>query len=134
MIRPWHTTDFWWKFFSVVFAAAIWLVVYKSHTGFSPTTSSVVPITYHDLPINLLSTNAVQSVRTVPDLVSVTVEGPANIMDKLQSDQLRAFVDLTGADLTKESQQTVRLSVPLQVTPVRIEPVDVTVLPVSPKP
>jgi YbbR domain-containing protein len=74
------------------------------------------------------ATANVQDFRVAPGTVAVTVSGPPDVMAVLQADQIRAVVDLTGIEATKDLRRRVDISVPPGVTLVSIDPPKVGVL------
>lgn len=123
--------DFWWKLFSLVLAAFIWLTVDKLIEESQPANpvNSIVSVTYGELPVLLVATAAdMHLYRVRPDRVSVTLAGPADIMSTLQANQIRVTVDLSNCDPSPDAFQPLDVSVPGGVTLVKVWPEKVLVI------
>jgi len=130
-MRDLFIKDLGWKVFSVLLAAFIWLTVHKLIE--EPPTVSVSSasslVTYSNLPVFFVATAENMSLyRVEPDTVAVTVSGPTEIMAVLDTNQIRATVDLTDADFRKEAKRRVDVSVPPGVTLFNVEPARVEVV------
>ncbi len=128
-MRDWFTKDFGWKLFSVFLAVAIWLTVHKIRgESVGQTAPFAGNVTYGDLPIQIVSASAdVRNFHVMPSTVEVTVNGPAEVMAKLQADQVRAIVNLTGIQPDRNLLRPVDISAPPGVTLVSINPPEVAV-------
>jgi YbbR domain-containing protein len=130
------TKDLGWKVFSLILATALWLTANRIlHENNVPVTNtSMSPVTYDSLPVTLVSTIAdVHGYHFAPVTVKVTVTGPAEVMNKLQADQLRAKANVSGAALTRGQLVDVEISAPPQVAVVSVEPDKIMVMPPPPK-
>jgi YbbR domain-containing protein len=133
-LRDWITKDFGWKLFSLFLAVAIWLTVHKMYE--EPKSASAMTagstVTFDNLPVLTVSTAAdVHDFRIEPTLVKVTVNGPAEVMARLQASQVRAVVDLTEIESARDLHRMVDVSVPPGVTLVNVDPSRVAIIPPS---
>ncbi len=132
-MRDWLTKDLSWIIVSLLLAVAIWLTVYKIREEPETAVARGVENTYGNLPVHLLSAAAdVHDYRAAPGTVAVTVSGPPNAMAILQADQIHAVVDLTGIESSHDLRRPVEVSVPIGMTLVRVEPLEVGVIVPSP--
>jgi YbbR domain-containing protein len=130
-LRAWLVYDFGWKIFSILLAVAIWLTVHKVllQTALPVVNTGGSTLTYGNLPVLVVATAAdVHLYRIVPETVKVTVSGSPEVIGKLQANQIRATVDLTGIDSAKELKRAVDVSVPAGATVVSVEPARVGVI------
>ena len=119
MLRAIFFNDLGWKLFSLVLAVGIWLTVHKiidepknnaASTAGEPVTFGR---TFGSLPVFVVATAAdVHLYRVVPKTVAVTVSGSPEAIAGLQTNQLRATVDLTDLDAAKNLERTVEISTP----------------------
>ena len=66
--------------------------------------------------------------RVAPTPLDVLLQGEARLMNDMQTRDVRAFVDLTGADTSRNPTNRVQVSVPPGVTLLRITPATVQVI------
>jgi len=133
-LRDWIAKDFGWKLFSLFLAVAIWLTVYKIYEEpkNAPAMSAGSTVTFNNLPVLIVSTAAdVHNFHVNPTTVKVTVNGPAEVMARLQANELRAVVDLTDIESARDLSRLVDVSAPPRVTLVGVEPSRVAVIPPS---
>jgi YbbR domain-containing protein len=132
-MRDLLTKDLGWKLFSLFLAMAVWLTANRIlHEKNVPDTNTST--TYNDLPVTLVSTIAdVHGFHYAPVTVKVTVTGPADVMNKLQANELRATVNVAGAALTSGQLVDVEVYAPPQVAVVSVEPDKVMITPPPPK-
>lgn len=124
--------DLGWKIFSVLLAAGVWLtanrILHEKNLPDADTTTRTVK--YDNLPVTLVSSGAdVRAFRPAPAVVTVIVSGPADVMDKLQANELHATANVTGAALTRGQLEDVEISAPAHVAVASIEPDKVLVTP-----
>jgi YbbR domain-containing protein len=131
-MRDWITKDFAWKLFSLFLAVGIWLTVHKIYEepkDYSGTAGGST-VTFDNLPVLIVSTAAdVRNFRVAPTTVKVTVKGSAEVMARLQANDLRAVVDLTDIESAQDLHRLVDLSAPPGVTLVSVDPPRVAVIP-----
>jgi YbbR domain-containing protein len=124
-MRDLFLKDLGWKLFSLLLAAAIWFTVNRilHEANMSAEAASGTPVTYGNLPVTIVSALAdVRAFHIAPTTVTVTVTGPAAVMNTLQADQLHATVNVTGASLLHGQLLPVEISTPPQVAVASIEP------------
>ena len=130
-MRDWFIKDFGWKLFSVFLALAIWLTVHKildEGMGSPAVLIRGVERTCDDLPVLIVSSAAdVRDFHVKPAAVAVTVSGSSDDIARLQPDQIRVFVDLTGID-TGNLHRRVDVSMPSGLKLVSVEPSEVDVV------
>jgi YbbR domain-containing protein len=132
--RDWITTDLTWKLLSLILAVALWITIHKLREA----PEAVVPfatvntITFTNLPVLAVSTSAdVHNAQIVPNLISVKVSGPSDIMAGLQKNEIHAMVNLTGIDSARGLRLNLDVSTPPGVAVGEIDPprVSVTISP-----
>lgn len=128
-MRDWLTKDFYWKAFSLLMAIGIWLTVHRisgEPEKQAPGAASVRNT--YGVPLLPMSADAdVHSAKLNPSSVNVTVIGPPEIMNNLQSRQIHATVNLTGFTSAQNLQCDVETSLPRGATVVNIDPPQVFV-------
>ena len=114
--------DFLLKLFSLALAIVVWLIV----TFASQKEAGTTPRIFYNLPVTVLSaTEDVRKVKVSPSEVIVTVQGGPKTLERLQSTDVRAVVDLTGVTPARGVRQRVEVSVPSGVTFMRVVPEEV---------
>ena len=124
--------SFGWKVLSLGLAVAIWLTV---RAAIDQRGGALVR-TYDDIPVQIVSsTTDVRAFHVDPDKVSITVQGPSQMINVLTEREIRCFVDVTSADISQNFNRPLRIAAPPGITLMRVEPADVTVIvpPKSPK-
>ena len=130
-IRAWLVEDLGWKIFSLVLAIAIWLTVHKIllESGASTTGSGGATLTSGNVPVLVVAAAAdVHLYRVAPETVKITVTGSPEAIGKLQANQIRATVDLTGIDSARDLKRNVEVAVPSGISVVSVEPTKVGVI------
>src|SRR5215469_2946937 len=123
-MREWFTKDFHWKAFSILMAVGIWLTVHRISEE-PDRQATIVPgiKNSYDLPLVAVSANAdVRNAQLVPKTVNVTVSGPAEIMDKLQSGEIHALVNLSELSSAENLPRDIEISLPRGISIVDVEP------------
>lgn len=117
--------DIWLKLFSLALAILIWFTVtFVSQKDVRTDTRVLV-----NLPVSLLSSvEDVHNFKVNPDRVKITVQGDFETLQRLQSEGVRARVDLTGIAAVRELRKPVEVSVPAGVTFLRVVPDHVQVI------
>jgi YbbR domain-containing protein len=126
LLRNLVLEDFWLKLFSLMLAVLLWLAVWfanRKDTGIDQRVlSKMVPVTL------LASAEDVHGFRASPSEVAVTVQGDPKVLQSLQTNDLRAIVDLTGVAAARELSKRIEVSVPAGITPLRVMPAEVQVI------
>jgi YbbR domain-containing protein len=124
--------DWKWKLFSLLLAALIWLTIHHNVQRETRTVTAAAfesTLTYGNLPVLVVSTAAdVREFRITPTTVTVKVAGSADNIAKLQASQIRAVVDLTDIESTKELVRQVDVSTPVGITLISVDPLKVGVI------
>jgi YbbR domain-containing protein len=118
--------DFWLKLFSLLLAVLLWLTVTfasRKDVGIDQRVlSKMLPVTI------LASTEDVHNFRVSPSEVAVTVQGNPKTLQNLQTNDIRAIVDLTGVGAARELRKRIEVLVPAGVTHMRVMPEEVQVI------
>jgi len=81
------------------------------------------------LPVTILaSAEDVHNFRVSLGEVKVTLQGNPKTLHNLQTNDIRAFVDLTGVAAARDLRKRVEVSVPAGVTLMRVMPDEVQVI------
>ncbi len=126
------TKDFGWKFFSVLLALVVWLIVHTISEDFS---GNVNPLhrnstrTFEHVPVDIVFAAAdVREIKIEPEEVQVTVTGRAETINFLDEKEIRVTVDLRGIEEAQNLRKRVMASAPLGVTIIGIIPREVDVV------
>jgi YbbR domain-containing protein len=118
--------DFWLKLFSLVLAFLLWLTVSfarRKDSGIDQRVSSKM------LPVAILAlAEDVHNFRVSPSEVEVTLQGNPKTLNNLQTNDIRAIVDLTGVGAARDLRKRIEVSVPAGVTPLSVIPEEVQVI------
>jgi YbbR domain-containing protein len=118
--------DFWLKLFSLVLAVLLWLTVTFASRKDTVADQRVLP---KMLPVTILaSTEDAHHFRVSPSEVAVTVQGNPKTLQNLQTNDIRAIVDLTGVGAARDLRKRIEVSVPAGVTLMRVMPDEVQVI------
>ena len=108
--------NFWWKLLSVILATLVWLIVNGSLAKTEYPQTPVVTVStrsFPTVPITLMtSVNNTNQFRLNPDIVSVEVSGKPEELEKLLTEQITAFVNVTKAPDEKEVRRDIEVQVP----------------------
>ena len=120
--------DLGWKAFSVFLAVLIWLTVHRILEDRTPGN----PVTFAQIPILVVAAAAdVHAFRVSPATVDVTLTGNSEALAILQTNELHAFINLTGfpgTNASADAWRPVDVAVPPGVTILQIEPAKVGVI------
>ena len=118
--------DFGLKLFSLLLAVLLWLTVTfasRKDPGIDQRVlAKMLPVTI------LASTEDVHNFRVSPSEVAVTVQGNPKTLQNLQTNDIRAIVDLTGVGAARELRKRIEVSVPAGLTHLRVMPEEVQVI------
>jgi YbbR domain-containing protein len=125
--------DLWLKLFSFALAVLIWFTVnFATKSDVSPVASlSLAPReqrTFRELPVLVMCPAAdLRGFVVTPKTVEVTVEGDANLLQKLQEKEIHVVLDLTGIGSAQDLRKRIDVSTPAGVKAVRADPEEVQV-------
>jgi YbbR domain-containing protein len=119
------TNNFSWKILSVGLAFVIWLTV-KTTSAEQGQTERI----YLAMPLQIVSSTAdVRTHSMDPSVVTVTVRGRAEVVNKLSEREIHCFVDVTSTETTQTFRRRIEVAVPSGITVVQVEPADTVVTP-----
>jgi YbbR domain-containing protein len=121
------------KLFSLAMAILIYYTISFVAIKNAPALSSLaMPVdvrTVANLPVLIISSAAdVRRLKVVPETVAVTVQGDPRILARLESDEIRALVDLTGIQSATDLRAHLEVSTPAGVTHLHAVPSEVRVI------
>jgi len=120
--------DLWLTLFSFALAVLIWFTVdFATKTDDSHSVSlSLAPReqrTFHELPVLVMCpADELRGFIVSPKAVEVTVEGEANLIQKLQEKEIHVIVDLGGINSAQELSKRIEVSTPPGIKPFRVTP------------
>jgi hypothetical protein len=118
--------DVWLKLFSLALAVLVWFIVTFASQKDAWTNQRVVPKV---LPVTIVASGEdVHNFRVSPAEVAVSVQGNPKALQNLRTNDLRAFVDLTGVGAARDLRKRVEVSVPAGLTHLRVMPQEVQVI------
>jgi hypothetical protein len=118
--------DFWLKLFSLALAVLIWVTLSIAKEGGLGNRTSIE--TYH-LPIRIVSGSTdVSGFRAVPDEVRVRVRGITRKLQELQAGDIRAMVDVTGAERAPGLHKRIGITTRADITILEVVPEEVEVI------
>jgi YbbR domain-containing protein len=115
--REYILNNFWWKLLSLLLAALTWLTI---ETAFqrdearrkSPMVNTST-VTFSAVPITLMTSATNTNRFTVnPTTVSVEVSGESNELYTLQTQGIKAFVDVSDAGDQKQFRRPIQMPLP----------------------
>ena len=125
--------DFWLKLFSLGLAILIWvtvsLAIWKEVSPPSVSNVTTDERPFYHVPVLVMSSAAdVSNFKVSPSEVDVTVKGETEIVRKLEANEIRAWVDLTGIESARNLHKRIDISTPPGVSLERVSPEEVQVL------
>ena len=118
---------FWLKLFSLILAILIWLAV---HANLSNASTGAVR-TFVNRPVLVLTDNAEHAAVSVnPDQATVTVRGPASLMQFIKDEDIHVFVSL-GERHQVAGDLPIHVHVPAGASVALVTPATATVKPVT---
>jgi YbbR domain-containing protein len=131
-IRHVFVKDAMLKVFSLVLAIMIWLALSAIQRDATPAVGPLLhpgQLTFFNIEVGVLSSASdVRSYQVEPKTVEVTVEGDSKILQRLESKDVRAMVDLTGYEGTGEIRKRIEVSAPAGVKHVRVSPSEARII------
>lgn len=110
--------NIWWKLFSLVLATLVWLAINtsnernKAEEKLSPVIT-VSTRTLPSVPITLMmAPGNTNQFHLNPSTIAVEVSGGPDALEKLQADQINAFVDVTHIEEEKEVSKDIQVQAP----------------------
>src|ERR1700739_102905 len=110
--------NFWWKLLSLLLASLTWLTI-KTALKKDQAQSVLSPVvtvskrTFPAVPLTLMTSVSNTNLYHInPPTVSVEVSGKADELEKLQMQQITAFVDVTQLEDEKEVRRDIQVQVP----------------------
>jgi YbbR domain-containing protein len=128
--------DWWLKLFSLILAALIYFTIYfvginppNEGAPFTPAAmASGIRILDHVPVLVMCSADEARQFRVNPEQVAVTVQGDPQVLARLRSDEIRAWVDLTGLESASDLPRHIEVIAPPGVTRTHAVPAEVRVL------
>ncbi len=131
-VRDLFVKDAMLKAFSLVLAIMIWLALSTIQHDATPATGPMTysgRLTFFNVQVVVLSSASdVHDYKVEPKTVEVTVEGDSKILQRLESKDVRAMVDLTGYEGTGDTRKQIEVSTPPGVKYVRVTPDEVRII------
>jgi YbbR domain-containing protein len=131
-MRDYVLNNFWWKLLSLLLAALTWLTITtalqrEQQLRQTPVVSSFKR-NFLDVPITLLTSPTNTShFRINPETTSVDISGPADQLQKLQKQDIHAYIDLSDVGDEKVVRRFIKTQVPGELKVDKIEPASTTV-------
>jgi hypothetical protein len=134
-LRHLFLDDFLLKLFSLALALLFWITVSFAIQQKEALPTPAPPATtearkFFNIPVLAVSAAAdVRNFKVDPDQVEIKVQGEAPIIENLQAKDVRALVELTGAETNRNLHRPIEISAPPGVTLLRVFPQEVEVIP-----
>jgi YbbR domain-containing protein len=124
--------DMWLKLFSLALAALIWSTVSLAIRKEGPPARSSFQMdkaTFFGVPVEVqISASDMHNFRVEPKTVDVTVEGDSDLLNSLQSKDIRATVDLRGTEAGTDLTKRIEVSTPAGLSNVQVNPSEVKII------
>ncbi len=124
--------DLWMKLFSLGIAILIWSTISIAIQKDVAPSSLIFGIgrdTFYDVPVEVqTSASDTRNFRVEPKTVKVTVEGDPQLLQAVQSKDIRATVDLRGTEMSGELTKRIEVSTPAGLKGVTVTPQQVTII------
>jgi hypothetical protein len=132
-LRDLFLKDLGLKLFSLAMAVLIYCTisfVIKNEAPPLPALAMAIDVrTFYNVPVLIVSSAAdARHFKVVPERVAVTVQGDPKILAGLESNEIRALVDLSGIESAAGMRKRIEVSTPAGVMNVRVLPSEVRVL------
>lgn len=128
-LRGYILHNFWWKLLSLLLAALTWLTIetmFKKEETLreTPVVTGTSSRSFPSVAVTLLSSAANAGRYTVsPHAVTVEVSGKPEDLEKLQVQEIRAYVDITDTDDEMRFRKTIQVQIPGDFKAVAVPPV-----------
>jgi YbbR domain-containing protein len=132
-LRDLFVKDLGLKLFSLAMAVLIYCTisfVVKNEAPSLPALAMPIEVhTFYNLPVLIVSSAAdARRFKVAPETVAVTVQGDPRILAGLESNEIRALVDLSGIESATGMRKRIEVSTPAGVINVRVVPSEVRVI------
>ncbi len=131
VMRDLILNNFWWKLLSLIVATLVWLLVNSTMPKTEFAQTPVVTVStrnFPTVPITLMtSAGNTNQYRVMPAGVAVEVSGKPEDLEKLPTEQITAFVDVTKIPDEKEVRADIHVQVPKGFKIEGYKPADATV-------
>lgn len=121
--------NFWWKLSAVVLATLIWFTVHfgagnrTGNVGSTNLFSQTQTRRLEEVPVRVLTSVGDSSrFRVTPDKIEVVVRGDANVLRRLQTSDIEAYVNLADVEAAQSLQMRIHLYVPSGVRVDSLQP------------
>jgi hypothetical protein len=126
--RDYILHNFWWKLLSLLLAALTWLTIqtdFKKEEQLrdTPVVTGASSRKFPSVPVTLLS-SAVNAGRftVTPVMVTVEVSGKLEDLERLQVQDIKAYVDVTETDDEMKFRKTIQVQMPKDFRAVAVPP------------
>jgi YbbR domain-containing protein len=134
LLRNLFLKDLGLKLFSLLLAILIYctisFVAIKNEVPSLPSLAMATDVrTFYNLPVLVVSSAAdVRRFKVLPETVAVTVQGDPKTLAALDSNDIRAQVDLTGIESATDMRKRIQVSTPAGVTHIGVVPAEARVI------